>query len=216
MQGQVLEKETTAMDQTQSNEIFEDIEETDKKRKRIKANIGVTIAIILLTILICFKLGSIGFNGFTSWEIDSIELTGENLQIENNTKLNIFGGLNSNENGNKIIAPMSKGTYRFSVKNKSNYDMIYNIKFEDAMDKRINMKYRLKIDNIYIKGNDNKYVTLNELNLENIIVPRDSVNVYTLEWYWENDDENDTKIGTSKEDVYYYFKLQITSNIYKK
>ena len=111
---------------------------------------------------------------------------------------------------------MSKGTYRFSVKNNSNYDMIYDIKFEDDMTNYINMKYRIKIDNIYIKGNDNKYVSLDELNLENIIVPKHSINVYTLEWCWENDDENDTKIGTMKEDQYYYFKMEIFSNIYDK
>ncbi len=214
MQDQILEKEKTTKPQTENQEIYEDLEYTNKKRRKIRIIIGIIIAIILLTILICFRLGSIGFNAFTSWEIDSIELTGENLQIENNTKLNIFGGLNSNAN-NKI-APMSSGTYRFSVKNKSGYDMIYNIKFEDAMDNRINMKYRLKIDNIYVRGNYDKYVSLDELDLENIIVPRDSVNIYTLEWHWESDDENDTKIGTAKDDIYYYFKLQITSNIYKK
>lgn len=29
----------------------------------------------------------------------------------------------------------------------------------------VNMKYKLKMDNIYIKGNADNYVTLDELNL---------------------------------------------------
>lgn len=32
-----------------------------------------------------------------------------------------------------FIAPNSSGSYRFSVKNNSGYNMIYNINFEDAM-----------------------------------------------------------------------------------
>ncbi len=111
---------------------------------------------------------------------------------------------------------MSSGTYRFSVKNNSNYDMIYNIKFEHDMTNYINMKYKLKIDNIYIRGNDNDYVDINKLNVESIIVPKHSINVYTLEWKWENDNENDIKVGFNKDNQYYYFKMQIFSNIYQK
>ena len=195
--------------------IDEQIEEIYNQKRKIKISrtmILIIILIILLLLFTCIRVASIGFNSVEAWEVDNIELTAENLQITNNTKLNIFSELN----GDNKIAPMSKGTYRFSVKNNSNYDMIYDIKFEDDMTNYINMKYRIKIDNIYIKGNDNKYVSLDELNLENIIVPKHSINVYTLEWCWENDDENDTKIGTMKEDQYYYFKMEIFSNIYDK
>ncbi len=93
--------------------------------------------------------------------------------------------------------------------------MIYDIKFEDDMSSYINMKYRLKVDNIYIKGSSDEYVGINELGIENIIVPKDSINVYTLEWYWEGDDEKDTKAATMGKD-HYYFKLQIRSNIYDR
>ncbi|MBR6034364.1 MAG: hypothetical protein IKP28_06600 [Clostridia bacterium] len=114
------------------------------------------------------------------------------------------------------IAPASSGTYKFSVKNKSKYDMIYNIKFEDDMSTFINMKYRLKIDNIYIRGSNDEYVTIDKLGIENIIVPKDSINVYTLEWYWESDDEKDALAAINGFDHYYYFKLQISSNIYDR
>ena len=185
---------------------------THKKYRNInKSIVFLILFVVLLMLFICFRISSIGFNSLEAWEVDKIELTEENLQILNNTKLNIFNGLKDNK-----IAPKSSGTYRFSVKNKSNHDMIYNIKFEDDMKSFINMKYRLKIDNIFVKGNSDKYVSIDELNLESIIVPKNSINIYSLDWCWEDDDKNDTKVGTMKQDQYYYFKMQITSNIYEK
>ena len=71
----------------------------------------------------CVRIANIGFNSVEAWEVDKIELTTERMQLTNKSRLNIFSGLN----GSNKIAPMSKGTYRFSVKNNSNYDMIYNI-----------------------------------------------------------------------------------------
>lgn len=206
----VLEKEKV---NDYLNEQVEEIYRQEQKRER-KINrviVAIILIVILLLLVICFKIGDIGFNSIQSFEVDKIELTGENLQISNNTKLNIFSGLANNK-----LTPNSSGVYRFSIKNKSDYDMIYNIKFEDDMKNYVNMKYKLKIDNIYVRGNNDKYVSIDELDLDNIIVPKNSINIYTLEWTWENSDEEDTKVATMKEDQYYYFKMQIFSNIYKK
>lgn len=65
----------------------------------------------------------------------------------------------------------------------------------------VNMKYKLKMDNIYIKGNADNYVTLDELNLNDIVVLKDSINIFTLEWYWKDDDELDTYVGGKPENV---------------
>ena len=195
-----------------NNQNYIDDFNISKKSRRInKSIVFIIILIILLFLLICFKIADIGFNAVEAWEVDKIELTEENLQILNDTKLNIFSGLKNNK-----IKPKSSGTYRFSVKNKSNYDMIYNIRFEANMENYINIKYKLKMDNIYVKGDSNTFVSIDELDLENIIVPKQSINVYTLEWYWEDDDENDTKVASIKEDQFYNFRMQITSNIYEK
>ncbi len=206
---EVLEKK-----EINSNELDEldELNKIQKNKKQRRINVLIVFIIILLLLLICYRIATIGFNSVEAWEVDKIELTKENLQIANNTKINVFSGLNTNGK----LAPMSNGTYRFSVKNNSSYDMIYNINFEHDMTNYINMKYRLKIDNIYIKGNDNEYVDIDNLNVESIIVPKHSINVYTLEWKWENDDANDIKVGMMKDDQYYYFKMQIFSNIYEK
>ena len=201
-----------ALEVLKSNEINIDVDEYKelyKKRKLNRTNVLIVSLLILLLLLICFRIATIGFNAMEAWEVDNIELTGDNIKIDNNTKINVFSGLDR-------IAPMSNGTYKFSVKNNSNYDLIYNINFEHDMTNYVNMKYRLKMDNIYIKGNENEYIDIDNLNVESIIVPRQSINIYTLEWKWEDDDENDMKVGAMKENQYYYFRMQILSNIYEK
>lgn len=78
------------------------------------------------------------------------------------------------------------------------------------------MKYKLKLDNVYIKGNEDTYQNLDNINIKEIIVPKDSINIYTLEWYWEDDDKNDTKIGEQEENQYYTLNLEINAKEYLK
>lgn len=182
-------------------------------RKNLKKIIYVLIIIILvLILLLVWKVGRIGIDERpTSGKVytNGIEVTENDIGIEKNTKLNIFN--NEKFNGEKIIAPHSKGTYKFYIKNKSNQDMRYNISFEDEMKKIVNMKYTLKIDNIFIKGSKDSYTSIEQLGITDITVPKDSVNIFTLEWYWEDDDKLDTEIGTS-DDRYYTINLKIEAS----
>ncbi len=167
------------------------------------------IIIIILILLLVWKIGKIGIDERpTSGKIyvDGIAITEDDIEIEKDTQLNIFN--NEKFKGEKIIAPHSQGTYKFYIRNKSNRDINYNIKFSDEMKKFVNMKYRLKIDNIYIRGNEECYTTIEKLDVDNITVPKDSINMFTLEWYWEDNDELDTKVGTSDE-RYYTINLKI-------
>lgn len=167
------------------------------------------IIIIILILLLVWKIGRIGIDERpTSGKIyvDGIAITEDDIEIEKDTQLNIFN--NEKFKGEKIIAPHSQGTYKFYIRNKSNRDINYNIKFSDEMKKFVNMKYRLKIDNIYIRENEECYTTIEKLDVDNITVPKDSINMFTLEWYWEDNDELDTKVGTSDE-RYYTINLKI-------
>lgn len=167
------------------------------------------IIIIILILLLVWKIGRIGIDERpTSGKTytDGIVVTEDDIGIEKDTQLNIFN--NEKFKGEKIIAPHSQGTYKFYIKNKSNRDINYNIKFSDEMKKFVNMKYRLKIDNIYIRGNEEGYTTIENLDVNNVTVPKDSIKMFTLEWYWEDNDELDTKVGTSDE-RYYTINLKI-------
>ena len=113
-------------------------------------------------------------------------------------------------------APHSKGTYQFYIQNNTNNDVIYNIKFSDEMQNFVNMKYKLKIDNIYVKGSSEDYITLDKMNLNDIVVLKNSTNIYTLEWYWDDYDQLDTYVGSQIEDNYYQINLDIEATEYKK
>ncbi len=182
-------------------------------RENLKRIIYILVVIIIiLLLLLIFKIGKIGIEEKTASSnvyTGGISVTENDFEIGKDTKLNIFN--NTEFNNKKIIAPHSKGTYKFYIRNKSNQDMTYNITFTDEVKKFVNMKYKLKMDNIYIKGNEEEYVTINNLNVSNISVLKDSANIFTLEWYWEDNDELDTQIGISDE-RYYTINLDIEAS----
>ena len=111
---------------------------------------------------------------------------------------------------------MATGTFKFSVKNDTNDDAEYHIQFLDEMSNFVNMKYKLKMDNVYIVGNKDTYVGIEELDVKNIVSPKDSTSIFVLEWYWESDDEKDTIVGTSSGDQYYGLALHIYTQAYKR
>lgn len=182
-------------------------------RENLKRIIYILVVIIIiLLLLLIFKIGKIGIEekpASSNVYTGGISVTENDFEIGKDAKLNIFN--NTEFNNKKIIAPHSKGTYKFYIRNKSNQDMTYNITFKDKMKKFVNMKYKLKMDNIYIKGNEEVYVTIDNLNVSNISVLKDSANIFTLEWYWEDNDELDTQIGTSDE-RYYTINLNIDAS----
>lgn len=193
-------------------------ENKNTKRKRFLIII-LLIFILLLIFLLGYRVGKIGYNQAIADQDENsinnvITITENDMQEIKNNQLNIFN--NEKFNNEKIISPHSKGTYQFFIQNKTNSDVTYNIKFSDEMKMIVNMKYKLKMDNIYIKGNLDNYVDLKELDLNNIVVLKNSTNIYTLEWYWEDDDELDTNIGKQDDDNYYKINLNIESSEYKK
>ena len=214
---------------------MKDVEELEKQRNRArKLNIILIIIIILLLfwyILLTSRIGKIG-NKYkdTSSEpeeiiqedkqdseeskVPEILITQDDIEVTKDTQLNIFN--NEKFNGEKIIAPGSSGSAQFCIRNKSNYDVSYDFKFSDEMEHLVNMKYKLKIDNIYIKGNKDEYKNLEDISLEGIVVPKDSANIYTLEWYWEDDNKNDTILGNQKDTQYYKLNLQVDARQYIK
>mgnify|MGYP004575659861 FL=1 len=195
----------------------EDLEKNYKKETRKNRIIIVILIIIIILLLLFFvlgcKVGKIGF-GYkpTSTEpsIDSsnmILIKESDMKEVIDNKLNIFK--NEKFDGQSIIAPKSYGKYQFYVSNISNKHVKYSMKFSDEMKKFVNMKYKLKIDNVYIRGDLENYTTIDNLDLDEIVVLKDSTNIFTLEWYWEDNDSLDTGVGSEKDTQYYKLNLQI-------
>ncbi len=185
----------------------------DKQNDKIIKIMLTTMIVFLLSVIfiLSHRIGTIGISSEVSNnQIESMKLIKveeKDLEIEKDTELNIFE--NQDFNGQKIIAPGSKGTYNFSVQNVSNNLLEYNIYFTEISENDVNMKYRLKMDNIYVKGNNEEYIDIENLNLDNIILSENSITLFTLEWYWEDNDLQDTYIGSLNEKQYYGINLEI-------
>ncbi len=191
----------------------------EKETMRNKRNKIVIIILIISSILLLLffwlgcKVGKIGFGYKTTSTEPSIDSSDMILIKENDmkevtdNKLNIFK--NEKFDGQSIIAPKSYGKYQFYVSNISKKDVKYSMKFSDEMKMFVNMKYKLKIDNVYIKGDAENYTTIDDLDIDEIVVLKDSTNVFSLEWYWEDNDSLDTAIGSEKDTQYYKLNLQI-------
>lgn len=180
------------------------------------------VYILLLTLsgtcfisLMGYKLGKIGVADempvFSPEDVEIIKVTDDNGMIINNVNLNIFN--NEKFNNESMIAPRSYGKYHFYVSNVSNKRVKYDVDFTDKMTNKINMKYKLKIDGVYIRGNENEYISINELNIDDINLMKESVNSFVLEWYWEDDDINDAYIGELKEKQYYTLNLKVNGDV---
>ncbi len=203
-------KEEKDKDKNEEKKI-EEYEVEQKQEIKQKIILIIIIIIILLLCLLSYRIGRIGykeaFNLVAGEDIKVIEVTNDDIKATKNTELDIFKNVKFDDQ--KIIAPKSEGARKFYIKNITNKDIIYNINLAEEKRLPINMKYRLKMDNIYIRGDENTYVDINQLNIKDIVVLKDSANIFTLEWCWQDDDPVDTSIGSSKTDEYYTLKLNI-------
>ncbi len=109
----------------------------------------------------------------------------------------------------KLIAPESKNTYEFTIKNSTGYKLIYKIDFIEENPYYINMKYKLKKNGTYIVDS---YSIASALNIANIVLDVNSSDVYDLEWYWISS-SNDTEIGKTP-NASYSLKIDIEAEEY--
>lgn len=108
---------------------------------------------------------------------------------KSNNKLRIFS--NPVYNMDDKIAPENSNTYQFVIKNNTNYNIKYGIKFIEKNPYNINMKYKLRKGNDYIIDN---YTDYSELSQSNIALNKNNSETYYLEWKWISSD-NDTEIA---------------------
>lgn len=182
-------------------------EQVKTKEEQVKKIVLIIIILILLLILIfyiiIYRIGKIGYEVSNPTPINTLEITQNNISWDKIEDLDIFN--NPEFNNEKIVVLMSKGSYEFVISNTINEKIKYSIMAEEVNDLNINMKYRLKLDNIYVVGDKDTWVDIKDLILQDVIVPKNSSNIYTLEWYWE-ESNNDTHIGSQ---VYAEYKCRI-------
>ena len=193
------------------------MDEKENKEKNENRKILILIIIfIILILLITFlinHLGKVGYVNTSNEQTGLIEVTQNDIGWDMLEELNIFR--NHKYNNQNIIAPRSTGTYSFLVKNVTENNLVYDLQLREINDYNINMKYKLKLENVYIAGSKEEWKDINDINIENIIIPAESKNLYTLEWYWADNDVQDTKIGALTY-ADYTLRIKIGAQIYDK
>ena len=196
------------MDEKENKEIQE-----NKENKKFLILIIIFIILILLIAFLINHLGKVGYVNTSNEQTDLIEVTQNDIGWDMLEELNIFR--NQKYNNQNIIAPKSTGTYTFLVKNITDTNLVYDLQLKEINKYNINMKYKLKLENVYIAGSKEEWKDIKDINIENIIVPAESTNLYTLEWYWADNDVQDTKIG-SLTYADYTLRIKIGAQIYDK
>lgn len=114
-------------------------------------------------------------------------------------RLNVFA--NQKYNGQHIIAPMSHGEYIFTVQNTARFSLRYTLKITDENEAGVPMEYRLKQGGKYLAGSESEWADISALTGISSDLPHESEAVYTLEWRWLGDnDEEDTRIGVAAQE----------------
>lgn len=165
----------------------------EKYTKRWKILIwSIIVIFIILTVIVAYILNVFNMAIYNPYETKIINVTSEDKDWYKNENINLFEYLN--DRGEKIIWPGQSGKYTFIIQNSTSQPIYYKFNMQDKNEENINMKYILKMNNVYVIGSEKNWVSIDEMKLDNIYVLKDSAELYTLEWKWEETD-NDTKIA---------------------
>ena len=187
--------------------------EENRKDEKVILIIIIFILINFMILVISHLLGKVGYVDTSGEQLDLIQVTQDDIGWNLLEELNIFK--NKKYDNQNIIAPRSVGTYSFLVSNATDKNLIYDVQLREVNNYNINMKYKLKLENVYVAGNNKEYEDIENVNLENVVVTANSTNLYTLEWCWVDNDIQDTKIG-SLNYADYTLRIKIGAQIYDK
>lgn len=153
---------------------------------------GIILIFVILALIVTYILNVFNMAIYNPYETKVIDISSKDKNWYKNENINLFQNLN--KNGEKIIWPGKSGEYSFIIANNSSQDVCYKFNMQDKNDKNINIKYRLKMNNMYIVGDEENWASIDKMKLDNIYGLKDSKTIYTLEWKWE-DSDNDTQIA---------------------
>ena len=103
------------------------------------------------------------------------------------------------------IAPGVSNSYAFVVHNNSTVNVKYAIDMYKICNFNINLKYRLKKNGEYIIGDENTWVSVDDLTTSYTELRSNNNDSYVLDWKWEyegGNDAEDTYIGENMTDTY--------------
>jgi len=195
-------------EQLQQNE--QEQESTMPERKCIVYLIILTV--ILLFIALFFIYDIIDRGTINASETASITFPDNQIEIvEGDASIKIFEGTKEWSELKELnifdrehmhvvkgkIAPGVVDKYVYTVECYGDYNMLYNMQFSDENPHKINMKYKLRRNGEYVAGDENTWVTVEELSQSGMKIAPGTTDVFILDWKWE-DADNDTEIGETE------------------
>ena len=170
------------------NKKINDVDELKniKKWNRIIVIIIALFVILSFIVLYVFKINNMSI--YNPYEVKILTVKSEMKDWNLNENINLFQ--QSNKNGEKLIYPGESGKYEFIIENSNSTQMYYNIRLSEENKDKINIKYKLKMNNIYIVGDENTYETIDKFNLEKVNIMGNTKILYTLEWKWQESDND--------------------------
>ena len=144
---------------------------------------------VVLSLLVAHIIGAHGVEN--PYETKIIQVSSEAKEWHQNDNINLFK--TRNRKGEKVIWPGQSGSYDFVVQNNNNDPITYQLSLDEANRDNINMKYRLKLNNVYVVGDEKTYESIDKVKLDNVTILGKGKSLFTLEWTWEKAD-NDAKI----------------------
>ena len=185
------ELETKQETNIEATEIFiSEINEIYSRRWKLLL-LSTFFIFVILTLIVIYILKINNMSIYNPYETKIINITSELKDWYANENINLFKRVNGN--GEKVIFPGDSGDYEFILRNTNSVPVFYSMKISEDNKDNINMKYRLKLNNVYIIGDENTYESIDKINLEEIKILENAKSLYTLEWKWETA-ENDADI----------------------
>jgi len=177
------------------------LEKTNKKiyiekefeiRKRWNWAIVIIVSLfVFLTFIVLYIFKIRNMSIYNPYEVKIIKVKSEEQDWLLNDNINLFQ--QGDNNGEKIIYPGESGKYQFIIENTNSTPVFYNIRLSEDNKDKINIKYKLKQNNVYIIGDENTYETIDKIKLDRINIMEKTKCLYTIEWKWEEND-NDGKL----------------------
>ena len=88
--------------------------------------------------------------------IEGVEVFDEKTAYSKKTTLDIFNSSTYYVADNKI-APASENSYQFVIRNNNDFNIEYDLDMIEENKYNINMKYRLKLNGVYVAGSDEEW-----------------------------------------------------------
>lgn len=205
----------------------EKVQETKRQKRKswvyIMLMVNIVFILLLMTIgLIALKVGNVLPDG-----TDILYIVGRNPSVETgdkdktwevNENINIFKASYQNDkgettvisqDGTKLIAPGVKTSYKFTMYNKGNIAVIYDVDIDFELrigkEKQTDYYFPLQVRLLtergnYLIGNEDEWVNVDDATLSNhvSVLGADSYETFELQLLWKfegGNDELDTMYG---------------------